>query len=303
MHNSLLVFALLSATLSALNIATSLQWIEHTPQPYAIANFYNGSSRAVLTSGGVADLGTNATYDLAANAETQGLRQYAQRRNLRLIYIICEVGYRLVANKAAGITSLRDLKGKKIGTLPGTSAGVFVAKMLASVGLKESDVSLVSGNVCMKTPCAANTFPAQLARRDIDAFGVWEPAVELGIRALGAGNAAVFQNASLYREVYSLYATTEALGNAAKRKDIVAFVRALEKTREVFAAPTSTVFEFVGREVGVERGVVEALVEFLVEEDAYLAGRDKRIKVAKKDLERFLDGSVLEELRGGSVGN
>lgn len=58
----------------ALRIASSLQWIEHTPQPYAIKNFYKGSTKANLTSGGVANLGSDPkNFDLAANAETQGL--------------------------------------------------------------------------------------------------------------------------------------------------------------------------------------------------------------------------------------
>ncbi len=58
---------------AALKIATSLQWIEHTPQPYAIKNFYKGDSPATLMSGGVMNLasGADKTIDLAANAETQ----------------------------------------------------------------------------------------------------------------------------------------------------------------------------------------------------------------------------------------
>lgn len=61
----------------ALRIASSLQWIEHTPQPYAIKNFYKGKTAADLTSGGVANLGSDPkNFDLAANAETQGLSKY-----------------------------------------------------------------------------------------------------------------------------------------------------------------------------------------------------------------------------------
>ena len=54
----ILPLTLLSST-SALKIASSLQWIEHTPQPYAIANFYKGSSAATLSSGGVANLASD----------------------------------------------------------------------------------------------------------------------------------------------------------------------------------------------------------------------------------------------------
>lgn len=154
-------FTLLPAGLT-LRIASSPAWIEHTPQPYAMKHFYNGSTAATLTSGCVADLASNPRdLDLAANAETQGLKQYANHRNVRLIYIICEVAYRIVADKRKGITRLADLKGKKIGTLQSSSAAVFIHNMMTSVGVKDNDYTTSNGNVCMKTPCASDSMPYQ----------------------------------------------------------------------------------------------------------------------------------------------
>lgn len=164
----------------------------------------------------------------------------------------------------------------------------------------------------MKTPCASNTFPSQLKSGAIDAFGVWEPAVELGAQALGS-NAITFQNASIYREVYALYSTTDALNDPSRRKDIVEFVRALNKTLDVFAnkPKENGVYDFVAKAVGMDAPVVEAvwgdhkwsgrwdqkeLVEFLVDEDAYLARVDKRTAIPRAELEKFLDTSVLDEL-------
>jgi ABC-type nitrate/sulfonate/bicarbonate transport system substrate-binding protein len=246
---------------------------------------------------------------LAANAETQGLKQYANHRNIRLIYIICEVAYRIVADKRKGITKLSDLKGKKIGTIGSSSASVFIHNMMTSVGVDDGEYTTSSGNVCMKAPCASNTMPGQLKAGSIDAFGVWEPAVELGAQSLGS-NAITFQNATIYREVYSLYSTTDALNNPAKRKDIVNFVRALNKTLEVFAHPPKEVYDFVSKEVGVDEPVVESvwadhkwsgrwgddLIDFIVEEDKYLAGTDKRSVIPRTDLEKFLDTSIIDEL-------
>jgi ABC-type nitrate/sulfonate/bicarbonate transport system substrate-binding protein len=300
---------LLSIQVTGLKISTSLQWIEHTPQPWAIKNFYKGSSTAQLVSGGVASFASDRNVDLAANAETQGLKQYASRKSLRLIYVICEVGYRIVANKAAGINSLADLKGKRIGTMQGTSAGYFVNKFLASAGLQPSDYRVVSGNVCMKAPCGSGTFPSMLTSKQIDAFGIWEPAVELGAQALG-NNAIVFQNFSIYREVYSLYTTQDRLDNPAMRKDIVAFVKALNQTLDVFNNKPETVYATVAQAVGMDAAVVKAvwpdhkwpgkwgpdLLDFLVEEDKYLAGQDRRQVTSRADLAKFLDTSVLEEL-------
>ncbi|KAH8727877.1 hypothetical protein GQ44DRAFT_676918 [Phaeosphaeriaceae sp. PMI808] len=297
----------------ALRVATSLQWIEHTPQPYAIKHFYKGKTTATLTSGGVANLASDATgLDLAANAETQGLKQFANHRNVRLIYIICEVAYRIVADKRRGISKLSDLKGKKIGLFGSSSSEVFIHNMLTSVGVNDNEyTTITNGKVCMKTPCGQDTMPAQLAAGATDAFGVWETSVELGAQALGS-NAILFQNATIYREVYALYSTTDALSNPTRRKDIVEFVRALNKTLDVFAndPKKNGVYDYVGKAVGVDEPVVEkvwsdhkwsgkwddSLIDFLVEEDKYLARKDKRNVTPKLELEKFLDSSVIDEL-------
>jgi ABC-type nitrate/sulfonate/bicarbonate transport system substrate-binding protein len=304
-----LVSTLFSVPLLALRIASNLQWIEHTPQPYAIKNFYKGDSAATLISGGVATLASDKSIDLAANAETQGLKQYANHRDIRLIYIIVEAGYRIVANKAAGINSLADLKGKKIGSMQGSSAAVFVTKLLSTAGLSESDYRIVSGNVCMKTPCGSGTFPTMLKNKEIDAFGVWEPAVELGAQAIG-NNAIIFQNTSVYREVYSLYSTTDKLNNPSMRKNILEFVRALNQTLDIFTNKPESVYSTVASATGVDPAVVKAvwpehkwtgtwgpeLLDFIVDEDKYLAKVDKRQVIPKADLPKFLDTSIIEEL-------
>ncbi|KAF2031112.1 hypothetical protein EK21DRAFT_100044 [Setomelanomma holmii] len=309
---SFVLFALLSPLILGLRIATSQQWIEHTPQPYAIRNFYKGSTAATLTSGGVANLAFDPkNFDLAANAETQGLKQYANHRNIRLIYIICEVAYRIVADKRKGISKLSDLKGKKIDTLQSSSASVFVHNMLPSAGVADNEYTTASGNVCMTEPCGSDTFPAQLKAGSIDAFGIWEPAVELGARELGV-NAITFQTRTVHREVYALYSTTDALNNTSRRKDILEFVRALNKTLDVLANQPKEkgMYDYVSGLVGVDEKIFESvwadhawtgqwgadLIEFLVEEDKYLAKMDKRSVVPSTDLEKFLDTSILDEL-------
>ena len=66
MYLTALVLPLILLPISqALKIATSLQWIEHTPQAYAIKNFYKGVSPATLSSGGVANLASDSSIGTA----------------------------------------------------------------------------------------------------------------------------------------------------------------------------------------------------------------------------------------------
>lgn len=312
-------------TTHALKIACVQQWIEHTPLPHAAANFYtpqNPTDPAVtLITGGVANLASDSTIDLAANAETQGLKNYVTHRNYRLIGILVEVTYRLVARKASGIATLSDLRGKRVGTIAGTSAEVFVHQLLGTVGLTAGkDYQTVGGNIytCMRAPCAAGSLPAELVAGKIDAFGVWETAVELGVQALlheqGGKGAVTFKNASVYREVYSLYSTEEKLKDPVVRGRIVRFVKALNQSFGVFKEAGQGVVDFVAEKVGVDEPVLrnvwedhvwgpgslgKDLLDYLEREDQYLAKVDNRKALTRAELEKFVDASVYEEAMRG----
>lgn len=294
---------------SALKIASSTATIEYTPEAIAIKDFFSGT--ASITSGGVPNLFSDSSIDLASNAETQALRNYATHKNLRIIYTVCEVYYRIVANKKAGsgITSLKDLKGKKIGTTPSTSAAYFVQKYLATVGLKESDYTVVSGSTCMSAPCEAGTFPYMLAHGTVDAVGMWEPTLELSAQALGA-NAVIFQDQSVYREVFNLHTTAEKLKDVTARKNIVTFIRALNQAEAEYNTTPDKVYSRVASTLNMNvtllksvwpihsfNGTLAAdLLDVMVEEDAWVAKTDRRSLISRTDLANLIDGSVLKEV-------
>ncbi|KAK4248962.1 hypothetical protein C7999DRAFT_39945 [Corynascus novoguineensis] len=305
----------------ALRIAANQQWIEHTPIDYAAKNIYNKAGNgdtATVVFGGVPNLGSDPSVDLAANAETQGLKFLASSvRSMRLIGIIVEVTYRLVADRSRGISDLADLRGKRIGTIPGTSAEVFIRRLLeteAGLSWERGDYTTVAGNACMREPCGSNTLPAMLRDGRVDAFGIWETAVELGVRALGDDRAITFKNASIYREVYSLYSTEAKLRDTRTRARIVEFVRALNQTYDLFRAEGDDVYAAVSQNIGVDVPVLrsvwadhvwgpgslgETLIDYLEVEDQYLAKVDNRAPFSRADLERFVDNSVYEEAMQG----
>lgn len=313
MHIALVAFASCAHLVTGLRVAGAFSVVEYNPLLVASQDYYKD---AQVVNGGVADLFGGSSIDLAGNAETQALRQYANHKNLRVIYTVVEVAYRLVASKKAGVSSLADLKGKKIGTIPSTSAAYFVQKYLATAGLKETDYTTVSGGNCNSAPCGSGTLPYMLAHGSVDAVGMWEPTLELAIEGLGS-DAVVFQNKSVYRELYSLYTTAEKLKDATTRKSIVAYVKALVQTAQVFDSTPDKVIPRVASTMRMSESLVKAiwpvhdwkgglpsdLLDVLAPEDQWVAKVDRRSAVARADLANMIDSSVLEEATSNSTGS
>jgi NitT/TauT family transport system substrate-binding protein len=86
----------------------------------------------------------------------------------------CNKGMAVVAGKNdTTVNSLKDLKGKKIGILPGTTQQVFFYERLNMEGMKADDITAVR--------VAFADMPAALARGDIDAYVGAEPGPALSL--------------------------------------------------------------------------------------------------------------------------
>lgn len=197
---------------------------------------------------------------LGTNAETQTLRQSTAHRNLRIIFTVTETFYQIVANRAAGISSLADLRGKRIGTIPSTSAAYFVHKYLGTVGLTDADYTIRPGRICMATPCGPDTLPSMLERGDVDAVALWEPSTQLAANAIGR-DAVVLQDRSLYREIVNLHSTAEKLADPETRRGIVEFVRALAQAQELYRTSPEEVWPRISDAIGIEPSVLEEVWE------------------------------------------
>jgi sulfonate transport system substrate-binding protein len=302
----LLVAAQIQVGLTDLIISSDTMTIEYTPARIALEDYYQGKGRVV--SGGIPALLSNTSIDLGTNAEIPALRNYATKKNLRIIFTVTETYYRIIASRKAGINTLADLKGKRIGTFTGSTAGYFVEKYLATAGLNKTDYRVTAGSMCVAEPCAAGTLPYMLARGNIDAMALWEPTPQLAFQALGS-DAIVFQNRSVYREIVNLHSTAEKLADPVKRKEIVEFVRALIKTHEAYNTKAETIWPRVGQFIGVDPKIVEAvwpihgwrgtlapdLVDVLKVEEAWGAAADGRRVTPAEEVEKLVDTSILKE--------
>ncbi|KAI0204808.1 periplasmic binding protein-like II [Astrocystis sublimbata] len=297
----------------SLKVASSLEVLEWTPDLIAKEDYFNGS--VSIVSGGIPNLANDSSVDLGANSETQLLRQYASHRNLRTVITTAEVYYRIVASRKAGIATLEDLKGKRIGAQPSASSEYFVQTYLATAGLKPSDYTIVSGDPCLKQPCGSNTHPVMLKRGAIDAIGMWEPSVQLGAEALGADAIVFGNNQTTYREIYNLATTTQKLADPAKRAEIVAFLRALVQAEEVFTKDPDSIVARAAAAVKTDptlfrkvwpvhrwsARVPPDMLDVLVEEDKYVAARDGRSALSRDVLATLIDTSVLEEALSAGI--
>lgn len=183
-------------------------------------------------------------------------------------------------------------------------------KLLASIGLTTSDYTVVSGNVCSAAPCGAGTLPYMLQHGSVDAIGMWEPTIQLAIDAIGESNLAIFQNKTIYREIFNLHSTGTKLKDPTTRKSIVAFLKALNQAENLFNTDPSSVLSQVSAAVGVSVAVLKEvwpvhtfngtilapdMLDFMVEEDAWVAQQDRRAAMTKEDLTNLIDPSVLAE--------
>jgi sulfonate transport system substrate-binding protein len=304
-----LLFGLLaSLVLSAAPLGASAQLriygntstLELAPVLLAAQELYGGTSAVI--NGGIPDLFDAEQADVATNAETQALRQSVDHPDLRTILTVSEGFYRLVARRSAGIATVADLRGKRITTAPNTSSAYYLHKLLGTAGLTTADVTLVP-----LTPLSS--MPAALANRTVDAVTIWEPEIENAAAAIGADAIEFQPRPIIYRELFGLHTTAAKLADPAKRREIVAFVRAVVRASERIRANPAEVWPLVAQRTGFERALIEKvwhhegypgalvpdLLDVMVEEDPFLAPERNRMPRTRAQLAVMIDASVLRE--------
>lgn len=243
--------------------------------------------------------------DVATNAETQALRYSLKHPDLRIIMTVSEGLYRIVARRSAGIETLADLKGKRIASIPGTSSGYFLHRMLATVGLDEDDVEVVR-------ILPLSDMPKALANGDVDAVTIWEPEIENAAAAIG-DDAIEFDGHGVYREVFNLNTTAANLADPVKRAQIKAFMIAIIKASEMIREDPSIAQPLISEASGynlelVARAwkhhafpgdMVPDLLDVLDLQEQWLAKGAAREPRSRATLSTLIDDSLLREIQEG----
>ena len=281
--------------------------LEIAPLLYAVEHFYPAGT--IVELGGIARLydmpgipgfKSSGRADVATHAETQALKYSLTHPDLRIILTIAEGHYRIVGRKSAGITSLEDLRGKKIGTIPGTSSAYFLHDMLAKAGLNEADVKIMR-------IWPLSDMPQALSGGEVDAITIWEPAMQKVVNAIG-DDAIIFSDKNAYREIFNLNTTAEILKNPQKRGELIKLVRSIIQATYAIRHDTEEAQRLIVRASGHSREVVSQswphqtypgtivpdLLDVMVEEEKWLAAKAKREPRGRQELARMIDFSVLE---------
>jgi sulfonate transport system substrate-binding protein len=253
----------------------------------------------ITISGGNIPSLTSGAADVATHAETQAVRRSSANPDIRVILTVADYAYHVVARRSAGIRAAADLRGRRIATVHDTSAHFYLVKTLQSAGLAERDVTVIG----MLPP----DMPAAVARGDVDAVAIWEPAAEQSARALGA-DAVILQGPD-YRERFDLNTTAAVLADPAKRAAVADLLRGIigtsrtvrerpEEVQPVIAARLGLPVDLVAAAWGRFRfpaALPDDLVDVMVEQEPWMAARQNRAPRPRAALAALVDASVWRE--------
>ena len=280
-------------------------WIELSPVLVAANRFY--PVQMPVGQGGIVRI-TAGEADLATNAETQLLRESVDNPDLRIIMTVTESFYRLVARRSAGIERLADLKGKRVMLPRNTSAHYYLVAMLRTAGLTEDDVEVVSLLPDRDGQTGMDQMSDAMGRGDVDAISIWEPEPHDAILQLG-DDAIVFQDRSVYREVFNLHARGADLANTDNRRAIFEFVRAVARATDALKSNPETYWPHVSDITGFSAEEIAAgwpemefpvriipdMLDVLEIEEVWVAKERNRAPRSREQLAVFIDRSVVDE--------
>jgi NitT/TauT family transport system substrate-binding protein len=151
--------------------------------------------------------------------------------------------------------------------------------------------------------------PAALARHDIDAVSIWEPAAEKSAAVLGAD--AVVLSGPAYRERFNLNTTAGVLADPAKRKALVDLLRVLidtsrearehpERAKALIAAKLGLTEQFVTTVwplFSFPASIPDDMLASMVEQEPWMAQKQNRPARPPEAIATLIDASLLRDAK------
>ena len=160
--------------------------------------------------------------DVATAAELLVATGAATRHDLAIVATISASSYqiKLVARRSAQIVEAPQIRGKRVGTVPGSSAQYFLDNWLVFNDIDPGQVTVAG--------LAPDKLLAALDAHDVDAVAIWEPLATSAAQALG-GDAITFASPRVYTQHFNLVGTRASL--ARRADDVERLLRALVRAQ------------------------------------------------------------------------
>ncbi len=243
----------------------------------------------LIAGKGDAMMGGDGPFTYLSFTPTQPIRLIAQQ--------MVNPETALIARRDRGIEKESDIKGKRIGYLPGTVSYIYTAHLLEKLGLTPQDVHLVA----LQPPA----MPQALQGGAIDGFVMWEPWVSQAVKALG--NGAVWLHDPLMYNYRSVFSVTQSFAKN-HPEDIKAMLRALLRAEAYIHAHPAEARVALARDAKLDVQILEknwsayvfrltldpSLIALLDSNARYITRDDPNFKdKPAPDFRKFIDSSFL----------
>lgn len=204
--------------------------------------YSHGKLATKAVADGAVDLATTAEMPfIAATRAGQGLVAIATIESSDQQNFI-------VARKDRGIERPRDLIGKRVGIIPGTSSEIFLGAFLITHGIAKTKLELA--------PYQIDTIATALESGAVDAVSAWALSTALLKQKLGS-SVQVFDEEGLYVQNWLLVARRERA--AAQQASIQKALRALIRAEDYAAENPQAAIDIVARSLGVDARLLSTI--------------------------------------------
>jgi sulfonate transport system substrate-binding protein len=163
--------------------------------------------------------------------------------------------YELGIAPGAGISSLQELRGKKVAYSPGQAQGALVLRILEKAGLKQADVKLV------ELPSTGDTYATALSSKQVDAAPLGGVQIKRYLSKYKADGGSTLRH-GLRDDPGHLYSPAKVLDDPAKAAALAAYVEVWGKaTRWIEDHPQEWLEGYYVKDQGLSREDGQYLID------------------------------------------
>ena len=178
----------------------------------------------------------------------------------------------VVARVDAGIAKPADLKGKRIGFMPGTTIDFFLDSFLTAQGLTRQDITAV--------PLKPEEVLDVLLEKKADAVAAWNYPLTQIKRRLGA-QAVTFYDRHIYTEHFNIAATQDFVRQ--NPQTVTALLRALVRAEAFVASHANEGQDIVSEGIKVDKDLVKEVWDVM----SYQVRLDQNLTITLEDETRW----------------